>query len=109
MNERDFEVIETRHFFTLTERGSNRSFRIAASDSMLVGGLAAPTWRGGDVVRLSEEQQKTLAELDARWREAGDGAAVMQNRMSNILGVLSWIVVLGVIAVIVWLVKRSHQ
>jgi hypothetical protein len=109
MNEREFEIIETRHFFTLTERGSNRSFRIPVSDSVLVGGLAAPKWRGGDVVKLSEEQQNTLAEIDARWREKGDDAAVRQNRLSNKLGCLSWIAVLAVVAVVVWWIIKSRH
>jgi hypothetical protein len=109
MNEREFDIIETRHFLTLTERGSNRSFRIPVSDSILVGGLAAPKWRGGDVVKLSEKQQNTLAEIDARWRERGDDAAVGQNRLSNKLGCLSWIAVLAVVAVAVWWIMKSRQ
>ena len=112
MNEREFDIIETRHFLTLTERGSKRSFRIPVSDSILVGGLAAPKWRGGDVVKLSEKQQSTLAEIDARWRERGDDAAVGQNRLSNKLGCLSWIAVLAVLAVVAvvvwWIIKSRH-
>jgi|ERR1022692_1534311 hypothetical protein len=107
MNEREFEIVETRHFFTLTERSSNRSFRIPNSDSILVGELAGPKWRGGDVVKLSEEQQKTLAEIDARWRERGEDAAIGQNKLSDKLGCLSWIAVLAVVAVVVWWLIRS--
>jgi len=109
MNEREFEIIETRHFLMLTERGSNRSFRIPVSDSILVGGLSGPKWRGGDIVRLSEEQQNTLAEIDARWREKGDDAAVRQNRLSNKLGCLSWIAVLVLAAVVVWWIMKSRH
>src|ERR1035438_7395577 len=109
MNEREFEIIETRHFFILTERSSNRSFRIPVSDSILVGGLAAPKWRGGDVVKLSEEQQNALAGIDARWREKGEDAAVRQNRLSNKLVCLSWIAVVGVVAVVVWWIIKSRH
>lgn len=109
MNTREFEVIETRQFLTLTERGSNRSFRIPISDAMLVGGFAGPNWRTGDVVKLSEDQQKSLTEIDARCRLMGDDAAVRQNKLQNKLGCLSWIVVFAVIVLIVWWILRSHQ
>jgi len=65
-----FDVIETRHFITLTERGSNRIFRIPVSDAMVVR-LAGPTWRTGDVVKLSEQEQSRLEDSDARCREMG--------------------------------------
>jgi hypothetical protein len=106
MNAREFDVVETRHFITLTERDSNRTFRIPVSGSMMVGGLAGPNWRTGDVVKLSEEQQKKLAELDLYCREMGDESAIRQNKMANKLGWLSWIVLLVVIALIVWWLKK---
>lgn len=81
METREFDVIETRHFIILTERGSRCAFRIAASDGMLLGGLSVHKWRTGDVVRLSEVQQRRLAELDARCREMGDEAAVRDLRI----------------------------
>jgi hypothetical protein len=109
MATRDFDVTETRHFLTLTERASNRSFRIPISDALLVGGLAGPTWRGGDVVKLSDEQQKSLADLDARCRSTGDDAAIQHNKLSNKLGCLSWIILFAVIALIVWWIIGSHQ
>ncbi len=106
MKIQEFDVIETRHFITLTERGSGRAFRIPVSGSLMVGGLAGPNWKTGDVVKLSEEQQKKLAELDAHCREMGDGAAITQNKMANVLGILSWIVLLAVIALIFWWIKK---
>lgn len=109
MDAQEFEVIETRHFLTLTERGSGRAFRIPISDSMLVGGIAAPNWRTGDVVKLSEEQQLRLAELDARCRSLGDDAAVRQNKLSDKLGCLSWIALVVVIGLIVWWFMKSHR
>jgi hypothetical protein len=109
MNPREFEVVETRHFITLTERGSNRKFRIPVSDAMLVGGLAGPNWRTGDVVTLSEDQQKRLVEIDARFQAKGDEAAVRQNKLQNKLGCLSWIVLLAVIALVVWWIRRSRR
>lgn len=107
MSTREFEVLETRHVITLTERGSTRAFRIPSSDAMLVGGLAGPTWRTGDVVTLSEEQQQALIEIDARCREMGDESAIRQNKLQSKLGCLSWIVLLVLVAaLIVWLCKR---
>jgi hypothetical protein len=109
MSSREFEVVETRQFIALTERGSGHSFRIPVSDAMLVGGLAAPNWRTGDVVKLSDDQQKSLAEIDARCRTMGDDAAVRQNKLQNRLGCLSWIVFVAVIALVVWWIMRSRH
>ena len=109
MNAREFEIIETRYFLTLTELGSNRKFRIAASDGMLVGGLGANNWRTGDVVKLSVDQQKCLVELDARCREMGDEAAVREYKLQNRYGCVAWIVVLGVVALIIWWIVKSRH
>lgn len=107
MNTREYEVVETRHFITLTERGSNRTFRIPVSDAILVGGLAGPNWRTGDVVKLSEQQQKILAEADARCRQMGDEAAIRETKLGNRLGCLLWTVLLGIVLVlIVWWLKK---
>ena len=101
MNEREFEVTETRHFIVLTELGSNRAYRVPVSDALLVS-LAGPTWRGGDVVKLSAQEQNRLAEIDARCREMGDESAIRQNKLQNKLGCLSWIVTVVVVVLIVW-------
>ena len=106
MNAREFDVVETRHFIMLTERGSNREFRIPVSDAILVGGIGTD-WRTGDIVKLSAEQQETLAKLDARCRAMSDDAVVGQNKLHARLGCLSWIVLLVVIgALIVWWLKK---
>ena len=106
MNAREFEVIETRHFLILTEMGSNREFRIAASDGMLVGGLGVNNWRTGDVVRLSEDQQKRLAQLDARCREMGDEAAVREYKLQNRYGCVAWIIVVAAVIALIMLRDR---
>ena len=105
MNTREFDVIETRHFITLTERGSNRAFRIPVSDAIAVS-LSGPKWRTGDVITLSESQQKILAELDVRCREMGDEAAMRETKLQNQLGGLSWIVLIVVIVLIVLWAKK---
>ncbi len=97
-----FDVIETRHFITLTERGSNRIFRIPVSDAMVVR-LAGPTWRTGDVVKLSEQEQSRLEDIDARCRDMGDEAAVRQNKLQNRYGTLSWIMVIAVVIALIGL------
>jgi hypothetical protein len=106
MNEQEFEVIETRHFITLTERASGHSYRIPVSDAIVVS-LAGPNWRTGDIIKLSAQQQKTLAELDARCRQMGDEAAVKETRLQNKLGCLLWIVLLAVLAIVViWGIRK---
>lgn len=109
MSSLEFEVVETRHFITLTERRSGCSFRIPVSDAMLVGGLTAPNWRTGDIVKLSEEQQNKLAEIDACCRVMGDDAAIRQNKLSDKLGCLLWIMFLAVIALVAWWVIKSRH
>lgn len=108
MNAREFEVLETRHFITLTERDSNRTFRIPVSDAIVVS-LSGPNWRTGDVITLSEQQQKTLADLDARCHQMGDAAAIRETKLQNKLGCLSWIVLVAVIGLIVWWMIRSRR
>src|SRR5258706_8864147 len=108
MNAGEFEVLETRHFITLTEKGSNRAFRIPVSDAIVLS-LSGPNWRTGDVVRLSEQQQATLADLDARCRKMGDEAAMRETKLQNKLGCLSWIVVLVVIALVAWWIIKSRR
>lgn len=105
MNTREFEVIETRHFITLTERGSSSAFRIPVSDAIVLS-LKGPNWRTGDVVKLSEQQHKTLTELDARCRQMGDEAAIRETKLQNKLGWLSWVVVLAAIALVVWWIRK---
>ena len=105
MNTREFDVIETRHFITLTERGSNRAFRIPVSDAIVVS-LSGPNWRTGDVIALSEQQQKTLEKLDVRCREMGDEAAMRETKLQNQLGGLSWIVLILVVVLIVLWIKK---
>ena len=105
MNTREFDVIETRHFITLTERSSNRAFRIPVSDAIVVS-LSGPNWRTGDVIALSEQQQKTLEKLDARCREMGDDAAMRETKLQNQLGGLSWIVLILVVVLIVLWIKK---
>ena len=39
----------------------------------------------------------------------GDDAAVRQNKLQNELGCLCWIVLFAVIALILWVIIRSHQ
>lgn len=107
MNTREFEVVETRQFITLTERGSNRTFRIPVSDAMLVS-LAGPRWRTGDVVKLSAQEQDRLEDIDLRCREMGDEAAVRQNKLQNRLGCLSWIALVVVIVLIAWWIIKSR-
>lgn len=107
MNTREFEVVETRHFITLTERDSKQEFRIPVSDAILVGGFAGPNWRTGDFVWLSEQQQKILAEADARCRQMGDEAAIRETKLGNKLGCIAWIIILVVAAaLIVWWLKK---
>lgn len=106
MNAQEFEAVETRHFITLTERSSNRAFRIPVSDALLVGGFAGPNWRTGDVVKLSEQQQKTLAELDARCRQMGDESAIRETKLQNQLGGLSWIILIVIIVIVICLLKK---
>jgi hypothetical protein len=107
MNAHEFEVIATRHFITLTERDSKRVFRIPVSDAILVGGFAGPNWRTGDVVKLSEPQQKILAEADARCCQMGDEAGIRETKVGNKLGCLAWIVILVVVVtLIVWWLRK---
>ena len=105
MNAHEFDVAENRHFITLTERGSNRAFRIPVSDAIVVS-LSGPNWRNGDVIVLSEQQQKTLEKLDGRCREMGDEAAMRETKLQNQLGGLSWIVLILVIVLIVLWIKK---
>ena len=100
-------MVETRQFITLTERGSNRTFRIPVSDAMLVS-LAGPRWRTGDVVKLSAQEQNRLEDIDACCREMGDEAAVRQNKLQDKLGCLSWIALVVVIVLIAWWIIRSR-
>lgn len=108
MNTKEFTVVETRHFVILTDQSSNREFRIPVSDAILVGGMGTD-WRTGDVVKLSVEQQESLAELDARCRKMSDDAVVRQNKMHARLGCLSWVVLLAVIVLIVWWIVKSRH
>jgi hypothetical protein len=71
---------------------------------MLLGGFSAEKWRTGDVVRLSVEQQKILAELDARCREVGDEAAIREYKLQNKYGGVAWVIV--IVAVIVLIMLR---
>ena len=101
MDGQEFDVIETRDFITLTERGSNRPFRIPVSDVMLLG-EPVTDWRTGDIARLSEEQQKMLAELDARCRAMVDAAVFRDKKLQHQRGCLAWTGFVAVIALILW-------
>lgn len=102
MNSGVFAVIEERHFITLIEQSSNpRVFRIPVSDALLIN-LKGPTWRTGDVVKLSLDEQKRLVDLDARCTTIGDEAAIQQNKLQNKFGTLSWIIVIAAVIALIW-------